>query len=198
MSAPSPFDRPAARELQRQRTRARLYEAALSEFARVGFDRASVAEIARAAEVSRPTFYAHFPSKEHVLLELQWRKECEIAERLAGCATLGQALALLPDALVDAFESHPGPDVARDMVRIYARAPEHLPLAEQPYPLLRVLERHFAEGARRGEVRAGLDPARAPVLCLTTVFGYLISSDGGAADRRADLRALLALYRAGA
>jgi hypothetical protein len=105
---------------------------------------------------------------------------------------------VMPDALVDAFESYPGPEVARDMVRIYARAPEHLPLAEQPYPLVRVLERHFAEGARRGELRAGLDPARAPLLCLTSVFGYLIASGGGPADRRADLRALLALYRADA
>ena len=76
--AASPFERPSAREIQRQRTRARLFEAALAEFARTGFDRASVAEIARAADVSRPSFYFHFPTKEHVLLELQSCKEFQL------------------------------------------------------------------------------------------------------------------------
>ena len=78
MSATSPFDRAGARERRRRRTRTRLYEEALAEFARVGFDRASVADIARAAGVSRPAFYFHFPTKEHVLLELQWHKEQEL------------------------------------------------------------------------------------------------------------------------
>jgi AcrR family transcriptional regulator len=139
-SAASPFERQSARELQRQRTRARLFEAALAEFAKVGFDRASVAEIARAAGVSRPSFYFHFPTKEHVLLELQWRKELELVGQLSRHRTLRELLAALPDAIVDVYASIQGPDVARDMVMIYARSPDYLPLADQPFPLVRVLE----------------------------------------------------------
>ena len=192
-AASSPFERPSARELQRQRTRARLFEAALAEFAKDGYDRASVAEIARAAGVSRPSFYFHFPTKEHVLLELQWHKELEIVERLEGFATLREVLGALPDAISDVYDSIEGPGIARDMVMIYARSPEYLPLAEQPFPLVRLLERRFTEGAARGELRAGLQPHQATFLCLTAVFGYLIA---GLPAQREDLRAAVGLYLA--
>ncbi len=190
----SPFERPGTRELQRQRTRAKLFDAALAEFRRVGFDRASVAEIARRAGVSRPSFYFHFPTKEHVLLELEWQKEREMVERLSGHETLRELLTALPDAIADVYASIEGPGVARDTVMIYARSPESLPLADQPFPLVHLLERRFVEGAARGELRAGLDPGRGAFLCLTNVFGYLIAARSG--DPRADLRAVVGLYLA--
>jgi len=194
-AAPSPFERPSAREVQRQRTRARLFSAALAEFARAGFGEASVAEIARSADVSRPSFYFHFPTKEHVLLELQWRKELELVELLSHHATLRELLGALPDAIADVYASIAGPGVARDMVMIYARLPEYLPLAEQPFPLVRLLERRFAEGAQRGELRAGLHPGKATFLCLTSVFGYLIGAAPDA-DHRANLRSVVGLFLA--
>ncbi len=194
-AAASPFERPSAREIQRQRTRARLFAAALAEFARTGFDNASVAEIARAAEVSRPSFYFHFPTKEHVLLELQWRSELELVERLSGTSSLHELLGALPDAIADVYASIEGPGVARDMVMIYARLPEYLPLEEQPFPLVRLLERRFSEGAQRGELRAGLHPIQATFLCLTSVFGYLIGAPPHA-DHRANLRAVVGLFLA--
>ncbi len=195
MSATSPFDRAGARERRRRRTRTRLYEEALAEFARVGFDRASVADIARAAGVSRPAFYFHFPTKEHVLLELQWHKEQELVAELESCETLADTLMTLADEMVTGIESVQGPGVARDMLSIYARRPEWLPLDEQPFPTARLVEKRFAEGAERGELRAGLDPVKAPVLCLTGAFGYLIAAPENA-DRRANLRAMLSLYLA--
>ena len=44
---------------------------AVDEFRREGFARAQVDRIVAAAGVARGTVYFHFPSKEHVLLELQ-------------------------------------------------------------------------------------------------------------------------------
>ncbi len=192
-TAVSPFDRAGAREQKRQRTRRRLYEEAVAEFSRVGFGAASVAEIARAAGVSRPAFYFHFPTKEHVLLEMQWHKELEVVDALDGCDTLADTLMTLADAIVTGIESVEGPGVARDMMSIYARRPEWLPLDEQPFPLARLVERRFAEGAARGELREGLDPETAPLLALTGMFGYLIAAREGS-NRRADLRAMLSLY----
>jgi AcrR family transcriptional regulator len=190
VSAASPWETPSGREQQRQKTRARIFEAALEEFARVGFDRASVAEIARSAGVSRPSFYFHFPTKDHVLLELQWRKELETLERLEGCKTLRELLTALPEAIIDVLESVEG-EVNRDMLRIYARRPEGLPLDEQPFPLIQLLAQRFAEGA--SELRAGLDPPQAAHLCLTAVFGYLMTA-GPDQDPREDLRALVSLF----
>ena len=62
------------REVRRLETRARLFDAALAEIARCGLAGADVSAIASAAGVVRGTFYFHFPTKEHVLVELERTK----------------------------------------------------------------------------------------------------------------------------
>jgi len=66
-------EEPTRRERQRLETRGRLYEAALAEFRRVGFANAQIEAIVERAGVARGTFYFHFPTTEHVLLEFQHR-----------------------------------------------------------------------------------------------------------------------------
>jgi len=192
VNAASPFARETSRDRQRNATRQKLYEAALAEFAREGFDAARVSDIARKAGMSRAAFYVHFPTKEHVLRELQWHKEVEVRERLAGCATLTEALGRLPDALVDALESIPGATVARDMIRIHAGA-RSLPDGLSSFPLVVELIRLFRLGAAAGELIPGLAPERAATLCLKGVFGYLMATEP-TADRRDDVRVLVGLY----
>ncbi|TFV63587.1 UNVERIFIED_ORG: TetR family transcriptional regulator [Bacillus sp. AZ43] len=51
-------------------THQRIYDAALELFQRDGFDHVTVAQIVREAGVSVPTFYAHYPSKEHLVMQL--------------------------------------------------------------------------------------------------------------------------------
>jgi AcrR family transcriptional regulator len=51
-------------------THQRIYDAALSLFQEQGFDRVNIGQIVRAAGVSVPTFYAHYPSKEHLIMQL--------------------------------------------------------------------------------------------------------------------------------
>ena len=53
-----------------EETRRRLLEAAGSVFAAKGYERASVADIATAAGFTKGAFYASFPSKEAVFLEV--------------------------------------------------------------------------------------------------------------------------------
>jgi AcrR family transcriptional regulator len=55
---------------RRAETHRRIYEAAMRLFLERGYEDVGVAEIARAAEVSVQTFYAHFTSKENVVLPL--------------------------------------------------------------------------------------------------------------------------------
>ena len=57
------------RQQQRERTRHELRRCALARFAALGFEKASVAEIAADAGVTERTFYRHFASKEAVLFE---------------------------------------------------------------------------------------------------------------------------------
>ena len=51
-------------------THQRIYDVALQLFQERGFERVSVGQIAAAAAVSVPTFYAHYPSKEHLIMQL--------------------------------------------------------------------------------------------------------------------------------
>lgn len=52
------------RERKKQKTRQEIFEASQRLFTRRGFDRVTVAEIAREADVSEMTVFNHFPTKE--------------------------------------------------------------------------------------------------------------------------------------
>lgn len=59
---------PGLRELRKQRTRARLRAAAMRLFSEQGYDRTTVDQIARAAEVSHTTFFRYFQTKEQMVI----------------------------------------------------------------------------------------------------------------------------------
>ncbi|GLW27792.1 TetR/AcrR family transcriptional regulator [Actinoplanes regularis] len=56
------------RELKKQRTFDAVSETAIRMFLKDGFDRVSVNDIAAAAEISKPTLFRYFPSKEDLVL----------------------------------------------------------------------------------------------------------------------------------
>ena len=61
---------PAASEMSASdpnEKRERILDAALDQFAAYGFSRASMADIAKAAKMSRPALYLHFGNKEEIL-----------------------------------------------------------------------------------------------------------------------------------
>jgi AcrR family transcriptional regulator len=68
------------RERKKERTRQQIAETARSLFSRRGFDRVTVAEIARAADVSEQTVFNYFPRKEDLVY---WRLESFEEELLA-------------------------------------------------------------------------------------------------------------------
>src|SRR6476469_7549018 len=79
----TPQVKPSARETRRLQTRQRLLDAAVAEFKRVGMAGADVNAIVAAAGVAHGTFFFHFPSKEHVLLELESQEEARVAAEFA-------------------------------------------------------------------------------------------------------------------
>src|SRR5689334_7707444 len=118
------------REIRRLETRARLFDAALTEIERSGLAGADVSAIASAAGVVRGTFYFHFPTKEHVLVELERREEVKIVEELDAAQTESGDLASVLSLLVQrvaAAERRLGPVVFRDMLGLHfssTRPPE--------------------------------------------------------------------------
>lgn len=51
-------------------THRRIYDVALDLFRERGYEQVSVGQIAEAAGITGPTFYAHYASKEHVIMQL--------------------------------------------------------------------------------------------------------------------------------
>ncbi|WP_405162787.1 TetR/AcrR family transcriptional regulator [Nocardia sp. NBC_01499] len=62
------MEEPGLRERKKSRTRQAIVDAAFALFQESGFDGVSVADIAAAAEVSKPTLFAYFPTKEDLVL----------------------------------------------------------------------------------------------------------------------------------
>ncbi len=56
-------------------THRRIYDTAIQLFQEHGFEQVSVGQIASAAGVTGPTFYAHYPSKEHLVMQLPTAEE---------------------------------------------------------------------------------------------------------------------------
>ncbi len=73
---------PNTRDLQRQQTYQRLFDAALTEFARVGVDDTKINKICEQVGVAKGTFFFHFPTKDHVLLARQRQLSEIMAERI--------------------------------------------------------------------------------------------------------------------
>ncbi len=128
----------SAREQQREETRERIFEAAVEEFRREGFARARVDRVVAAAGVARGTFYFHFPTKEHVLLELQKRHEAALHARLEAMPrprSARQLLRQIADALLEETERRIDRHLFREILALHIRRyPEKLHAAEDDAP----------------------------------------------------------------
>lgn len=92
------------RSRRRAETHRRIYLAAMDLFLDRGFDEVSVGEIAAAAGISVPTFYAHFPSKEHVVLPVPERTA--IQALLASLPPSDSVFLTVRDAMLRWLESY--------------------------------------------------------------------------------------------
>lgn len=66
------------RERKKSQARDHMYQCALRLFRSRGYDQTTVQDIADAADTAKGTFFAYFPTKEHVLVEYHQRMGREI------------------------------------------------------------------------------------------------------------------------
>lgn len=71
--------KPGLRERKKQRTHAAISDAAIALFLEHGFNQVSVAQVADAAEVSKRTLFAYFPTKEDLVVHRLADHETELA-----------------------------------------------------------------------------------------------------------------------
>jgi AcrR family transcriptional regulator len=183
-------DSPGAgvREAQRLATRARVFDAALTEIGRSGLAGADVAAIAAAAGVVRGTFYFHFPTKEHVLVELERAEEAKIVARLDTKATEpGELIAMLRLLVreVLAAERRLGPVVFRDMLGLHFSATRPVEDELTEHPVAQYLINVFASAQAAGQVCRDAEPSELGVIFLTGLFALLATGLGPSRPRAA-------------
>jgi AcrR family transcriptional regulator len=167
------------REAQRRKTRARVLDAAIVEFQRAGAHSADINAIVEAAGVARSTFYFHFPTREHVLLELIRRDEEYLAEELSRFLDTRRELpAVLSEIvrLVVALEARWGAALFRDVISLYfsPAAPKDDDWTKHPTFVLLTAE---IERARiRGELYDDVDAYDSAAFFLIGLHAQLISA----------------------
>jgi AcrR family transcriptional regulator len=89
------------RERQKQQTRQLIFETASRLFAERGFDAVTVAQVARAADVSEMTVFNHFPTKEDLFFAGMQFFEERLLEAVRGRAADVSALEAFRRQVVD-------------------------------------------------------------------------------------------------
>lgn len=167
---------PQARGIE---TRSRILQAATDCFAGRGYDATGVAEICRAAGVTKGAFYHHFESKHAVFLQLleDWlaNLDGQLAALRGGAASVPEALQAMTAVVPAILEA------ARGRVTLFlefwaqaSRDAEVWQATIAPYRRYRdFFVRLIRDGAREGTLRT-LDPEVAGPWILSLMMGLLL------------------------
>jgi AcrR family transcriptional regulator len=191
---PSPVGRPIRiRERQRLQTRDVILEVALAEIAELGLSGIRIEQIARKSGVTRPTVYAHFPSREDFLRELQSRSESSalLALRNRLESNAGSALLhALADALFDILGSA-NRNLRRESFALMLREPR--PERWMGNDLFVYLSQRIGEAQERGELARRASADELTRIVMTALFGFIVIEGNDSETRRQDAHKMLDL-----
>jgi TetR/AcrR family transcriptional regulator, repressor for uid operon len=175
----TPQVKQSARAVRRLQTRERILGAAIAEFTLAGMSGADVNAIATAAGVAHGTFFFHFPSKEHVLLELESREEARMAEDFAHFLDgTHDLVAALNEAvhLVTGLEQRLGSLLFKELLALHfsPTRPTKDEWTDHPVIVLLVSEIERARGD--GEVHPAVDAFYSAAFFLLGVYGVLTTT----------------------
>jgi AcrR family transcriptional regulator len=172
-------DRPSARETKRLQTRERLMGAAIAEFKRAGMAEADVGAIVTAAGVAHGTFFFHFPTKEHVLLELEQREEERIAKQLARSTGSGDdLLSTLKEAvrLVRGLERRLGAVLFKDFLALHFSQTRPSSDESRQHPVIVEVAQEIERAQARGTVDPDVIPMNSAVFFLLGLYALLTTT----------------------
>jgi AcrR family transcriptional regulator len=171
-------EKPSAREAKRLQTRERLMGAAIAEFKRAGMADADVGSIVTAAGVAHGTFFFHFPTKEHVLLELERREEERIAKQLDRYLDTSRDLsAVLKEAvrLILGLERRLGASLFKDFLALHFSQTRPADESKEHPVIVRVAE-EIGRAQRLGHVAPEVVPVHSAVFFLLGLYALLTTT----------------------
>jgi AcrR family transcriptional regulator len=174
-----------AREVRRRQTRERILGAAIVEFTRSGMIRADVNTIVATAGVAHGTFFFHFPSKEHVLLELESREEARIATELAKYLEDAHGLAAVLTQVVElvaGLEQRLGPVLFKQLLALHFSPTRPTKDDWSDHPVIVLLVDAIERARGDGEVHPEVDAFYGATFFLLGIYGVLTTTDR--ADKR--------------
>jgi AcrR family transcriptional regulator len=152
--------------------------AAIAEFKRAGMAEADVGAIVAAAGVAHGTFFFHFPTKEHVLLELEQREEERIAKQLARSTGSQHDLSLtLQEAvrLVMGLERRLGAVLFKDFLALHFSQTRPADESRQ-HPVIVEVAQEIEHAQKHGRVDRDVSPMNSAVFFLLGLYALLTTT----------------------
>jgi AcrR family transcriptional regulator len=175
----TPQVKQSARETRRLQTRARILGAAIAEFKLAGMSGADVNAIAAAAGVAHGTFFFHFPSKEHVLLELESREEARMAADFAHFLGHPHDLVTVLDEavqLVTGLETRLGPMLFKELLALHFSPTRPTKDEWTDHPMIVLLVDEIERARGDGAVHPSVDAFYSAAFFLLGVYGVLTTT----------------------
>jgi AcrR family transcriptional regulator len=176
----------SVRDTRRRQTRERVFAAAFAEFKRAGMTGADVKSIAASAGVAHGTLFFHFPSKEHILVELVSREEARLATQFAAFLEkrheLDSSLRKLV-AMVTGLERRLGPILFKELLASHFSPTRPVKDDWTDHPLIVLLVREIERAGCDGVLHPEVDAFYSATFFLLGVYGILTTTHDAAARR---------------
>jgi AcrR family transcriptional regulator len=160
-SRPAPPVKMGARALAKQRTRERVIAAARRLFTELGYEGATIRQIAQAAGMSTGAVFASFPDKDALFEEIILADD---AKRLQSMRDAIEGAKTVEDALLAGFEISYGfhlqhlPLLRARIACSWTRTPEtEFRMRELRAPITSLVDLALAGGVKRGELSSKAD-----------------------------------------
>lgn len=169
----------SARDAKRLQTRERLMGAAIAEFKRSGMADADVSAIVAAAGVAHGTFFFHFPTKEHVLLELERREEERIVKQLRQFLRSARDLPEVLDEavrLVLGLERRLGDSLFKDFLALHFSQTRPPTEDGEDHPVIVLVAEQIEQARERGKTDPDVNAMNCAVFFLLGLYALLITT----------------------
>lgn len=152
--------------------------AAIAEFKRSGLAAADVGAIVTAAGVAHGTFFFHFPTKEHVLLELERREEERIAKQLGRYVGSNRDLSSILEEsvrLVVGLERRLGAALFKDFLALHFSQTRPADESNE-HPVVVTVAKEIEQARERGQLDADVNAMNSAVFFLLGLYALLTTT----------------------